>query len=693
VTRVDLLFLARNRRAFTIESFEQLVTNTDWSEVKAVTLWDDGSEDGTAEWLHAAGERLPAPWRYVQTDLGSPVEVMAQWIARADAPILAKVDNDAVMPVGWLGAAISVLDRAPELTFLGIEAHAPPAEQPDRPRSYQPAAFISGLGLYHRAAFETSLPRAHGRWYGFEDWQRQAGARVRAGWIDPALDVFLLDRLPFEPWLGLTDAYVARGWQRRWPEYSRHRRLWAWRWRDEPARPYFDVVILSASARNLVSCVRRLLALEPDLAPERIIVVDDGARAQAEAAIRGVRWVPGSKPFNFARNVNIGIAASGRNVVLLNDDAELAVAGGLSRLAGSVGSSSIVSAAIRGVVGNPNQRPHPGHGLRIEDRMLCFVCVYLPRAVIDRVGPLDERFTGYGFEDDDYCLRARRAGVALAIDDGCVVDHAGRLPSSFRRRADHHSLFRANQAIYARKQAEAELGRFLGVMRVKNEAPHIGEAIESLRPLCHRVLVLDDHSTDPTPEICRALGCFVSLIPSPFEGLDEARDKNFLLELIAEEQPEWVVWIDGDEVLEQAGTAAIRRAASDRRGYGILSLQVTYLWDDPKMVRTDGIFGRMRRPSVFRYYAEDAPRLRFPETGGANLHCGNVPRGARGPVAELAVRLKHYGYLSPEMRQRKYAWYRAVDPDNAAEDDYRHLAGLPGARFAPGRPVLAEWKD
>lgn len=79
--------------------------------------------------------------------------------------------------------------------------------------------------------------------------------------------------------------------------------------------------------------------------------------------------------------------------------------------------------------------------------------------------------------------------------------------------------------------------------------------------------------------------------------------------------------------------------------------------------------------------------------GPGNLHCGNVPRGVPGPAAATDVRLKHYGYLDPEQRQRKYAWYTRIDPGNHGEDEYRHLIGVPGARHAPGPAVLVPWHE
>ena len=58
----------------------------------------------------------------------------------------------------------------------------------------------------------------------------------------------------------------------------------------------------------------------------------------------------------------------------------------------------------------------------------------------------------------------------------------------------------------------------------------------------------------------------IALFPSPFQGLDESRDKNDLLKHVIQARPEWVLWIDGDEVLERAGPerlAAVTREAAE----------------------------------------------------------------------------------------------------------------------------------
>lgn len=273
----------------------------------------------------------------------------------------------------------------------------------------------------------------------------------------------------------------------------------------------FSVVILSARASNLVPTVRAVLANEPELSPEQIVVVDDGARAAAEAALPGVRWVPGVKPFVFARNANLGIAAACGDVILLNDDARLLTPRGFSRLAAIARERpelGVCSAAVRGVVANPRQRPTARPRLRTEECMLAFVCVFIPHAVYERVGPLDERFVGYGFDDDDYCARVRATGLELCIWDGCVVDHTGALPSTYRTRPDIRALMRQNQGLFLAKQREVTMPALEPVdlfypawNRLEFTRETFGALLANTEwPLVRELVVYDDGSSDGTRE-------------------------------------------------------------------------------------------------------------------------------------------------------------------------------------------------
>jgi glycosyltransferase involved in cell wall biosynthesis len=233
----------------------------------------------------------------------------------------------------------------------------------------------------------------------------------------------------------------------------------------------------------------------------------------------------------------------------------------------------------------------------------------------------------------------------------------------------------------------------LGAMRIKNESQWIRESLESQLAVCDKVLVFDDSSTDDTRDIVRSFGERCVLMESPFQGLDEARDKNYILEHLVIANPEWVIWVDGDEVLERNAPTVLRAALTDP-GIGAATLRVLYFWNDRDHVRTDGVYADFHRTTLFRVRDQDTARFRFVSEGtGPNFHCGTYPQGIRGGVPILATCIKHYGYLTPEQRQAKFEWYNKIDPNNQSEDCYRHVIETPGAIHAPGPTVLVPWVE
>lgn len=220
----------------------------------------------------------------------------------------------------------------------------------------------------------------------------------------------------------------------------------------------------------------------------------------------------------------------------------------------------------------------------------------------------------------------------------------------------------------------------LGAMRIKNEARWIARVIESQLPLIRKLYILDDHSTDGTPEICARYSQVV-LFRSELEGLDESRDKQWLLDRMVSELPAedlnenspwWVLALDGDEVLEGSGPDLIRRTLLRPTAIAY-SLQILYLWDREDQVRVDGVYRDFRRPSLFRLINPDFRYQRTPWGNGANFHCSSIPQEYLGHAAPLTARVLHLGYLHREDRLKKFAWYNRIDPDNKAEDGYRHM--------------------
>lgn len=239
---------------------------------------------------------------------------------------------------------------------------------------------------------------------------------------------------------------------------------------------------------------------------------------------------------------------------------------------------------------------------------------------------------------------------------------------------------------------------YIGMLRVRNEARWLPEVLESILPLCSEVWVMDDHSTDNTRDICGRYYPQVRCMASPFTGLDEARDKNWLYDrILVSCEPRWILCIDGDEVLEKMGPATIRHhcdladiAPLCEPSLDCFRLKIEYLWGDRDRVRTDRVYGDFWRPSLFcpfvprigvpddmklaadfRWKSTPFGRLRNGQT--PNLHCSSVPQRRLAGARAIPVRLKHLGYMMREDRVKKFDYYTRIDWGNHAEDCYRHM--------------------
>lgn len=219
---IDLIYLTYNRLEFTKASLSAMIANTDWSQVKKVYAYDDGSIDGTREYVKSV--EFPTDVEFIFSRMGGPVAVMNNYLRRSQQEIFAKVDNDTMLPPYWLGECLKIMVGHEELGLLGIEAFYPVVPG-QAARCYVPAKHIGGIGLMRRRCFKT-MPHPNG-YFGFTQWQRQS--KVIKGWINPSIPICLLDRMRMEPWASLSLEYIAKGWQRRWAQYDdSNASLWNW---------------------------------------------------------------------------------------------------------------------------------------------------------------------------------------------------------------------------------------------------------------------------------------------------------------------------------------------------------------------------------------------------------------------------------------------------------------------------------
>jgi hypothetical protein len=171
------------------------------------------------------------------------------------------------------------------------------------------------------------------------------------------------------------------------------------------------------------------------------------------------------------------------------------------------------------------------------------------------------------------------------------------------------------------------------------------------------------------------------VIRSPFNTIDESRDKNLLLSeayklvppeyYARHESPYWMMAIDGDEELVVNDQPLVKQLVNNPEAH-CYSLRIQYLWDAENQWRVDGVYRDFNRPSLFRLINPNFRYKTTPWGNGANFHCSSIPQEMLHHSRRCEARLLHYGYIDRDLRMRKWAWYNTVDPNNQGEDCYRH---------------------
>jgi GT2 family glycosyltransferase len=208
-----------------------------------------------------------------------------------------------------------------------------------------------------------------------------------------------------------------------------------------------------------------------------MIVVDNGSTdgTREYLAVLGerdsrVRVLRNDLDHGFGPAVNQGLAAAtGDVLVVLNNDT-IVPPGWLSRLSAHLdrtevglvgpttnrcGNEAEVDAPYRtyGEMLQLSARRAAEHaGVGFDIGVATLFCAAMRRDVLERVGPLDERFEIGFFEDDDFSARVREAGYRVVCAEDAFVHHFGEgsfgeLVSTGR----HGELFRANKARFEEK--------------------------------------------------------------------------------------------------------------------------------------------------------------------------------------------------------------------------------------------------
>ena len=205
--------------------------------------------------------------------------------------------------------------------------------------------------------------------------------------------------------------------------------------------------------------------------------------------------------------------------------------------------------------------------------------------------------------------------------------------------------------------------KLVAVLRIKNEMPVVEECLSKLSSLVDEVIVLDNGSTDGTLDCYKKFAKIVEILHT--EGYHEGRDKCLLLEAVKKRNPDWILWIDGDEIFEKNFT---RKEIEKymQSPYNQILFRMFNFWLSKEDYRIDGDF--------FRYTIQPQ-RSMWRNIEGAyfsnkKMHNGGI-RGINSKIYLSPYRLKHYGYRDQEKIKSKYQTY--MQEDSQRWQDYQNL--------------------
>ena len=426
------------------------------------------------------------------------------------------------------------------------------------------------------------------------------------------------------------------------------------------ARPPYELVLVNNGSSDGTPAY--LAEIAARVGPERVAVL----RSEANVG--------------YAAGVNRGLAeAKGEYVVLLNNDTQV----GPGWLDGLV-ARSLHDWPRVGLVGPVSDNaPVPQHvplgsadldafaaarriafrGKAQATQRLTGFCLLVRRAVLEKVGALDERYGLGFFEDDDLCVRARRAGFQLLVALDVFVRHDGSRTVKALG-LDARGLLRENFGKFKDKWGDAEAApyrlpdgrapdagpaatvpatpprrpRVSATMIVRDEEHHLPDCLASLRGLADELVVVDTGSRDKTKDIAASFGAKVS----DFVWVDDfAAARNAALDRAT---GDYAFWMDADDRLDDANRAKFR-ALLDALDPGVPAARVL-------TCRCDA--GPGGGPDTAVHHVRLFPRLPGVRWD-YRVHEQILPalRKAGVSVKWSDVSVRHVGYADPAARKGK----------------------------------------
>ena len=179
--------------------------------------------------------------------------------------------------------------------------------------------------------------------------------------------------------------------------------------------------------------------------------------------------------------------------------------------------------------------------------------------------------------------------------------------------------------------------------------------VKYVMPLADALVVYDDASTDGSYEH------MLNHTPHVIRGLrndfvNEISHKQVLLEYALKLEPDFILWLDADEVLTRNAASRLQDlcAYCIEKGLDGIIFHEINLWRSHSWRRIDNLYDDLTKVNLWRV----VPGIKFAETK-AGLHQNQHPTSIKKTAKASNIEVIHYGFASDRQLADKYLTYRS----------------------------------
>ena len=237
-----------------------------------------------------------------------------------------------------------------------------------------------------------------------------------------------------------------------------------------------------------------------------------------------------------------------------------------------------------------------------------------------------------------------------------------------------------------RKAKEKENKITLSMVVKNEEKRYLKEVLNKAKEYIDNAVIIDDNSTDNTINIIKEELKDIQYIiienkASKFSNEYELRKQQW--EETIKINPDWIIFLDADEILEDKFKDKVKDMINNREIDGYL-FRLYDFWDNENY-RDDILWCAHNTYRLFLIRYQENFIYKFKNTA---QHCGRMPYNCINlPYAISDLRVKHYGWAKESDRIEKYNRYMELDPKGEFGDmnQYKSILDI--------NPNLVKWKE